>query len=396
MQAVPDQPETWCGLRPDLRASWHRSAQYLPNPGTATAPMGIAESDLDEYRRSHPLFPVLSIVERLLVQPAMDAGLILGVGDSQGRLLWVDGDRSTLRRAESCAFLPGALWSEEAIGTSAPGLAIASGHGAQVRGEEHFAVAVHHFSCSATPIHHPASGELLGVLDLTGGPNAVATHAMPLLYAAASAVEAELKSLPHRTGSARLVTLNGGPPEIRGAGGVQTLSLRHAELLVLLGWDAFVRGGGLSASALSEQIFGRTGHEVTLRAEMTRLRRALDAAGLGSIIALRSRPYRLEGRLDFDVVEVFEALNAGERSAALKMYQGPLAVGSEAPGVVELRGRLQASLREAVLSDGSADQLWRYLQLAESVDDEEAVFTALQVLPEDSPRRAALVARMQK
>lgn len=64
--------------------------------------------------------------------------------------------------------------------------------------------------------------------------------------------------------------------------------------------------------------------------------------------------------------------------------------------MVDLRRQLSVELREAVLSDGTPQELWRYLQLPEAADDEEVIYTALRVLPADSPQRAALVARMQR
>lgn len=78
------------------------------------------------------------------------------------------------------------------------------------------------------------------------------------------------------------------------------------------------------------------------------------------------------------------------------MYDGPLLPSSEAPGIVQLRRSLALTLREAIIADGSAEDLWRYLQLPEATDDEHALYTALRILPADSPQRAVLVARMQR
>lgn len=68
----------------------------------------------------------------------------------------------------------------------------------------------------------------------------------------------------------------------------RTLTPRHAEMLLSL-----VRAGpeGLSAAALAEQIFADPTREVTVRAEMSRLRKVLG----GLVLA---RPYRLSGSVD--------------------------------------------------------------------------------------------------
>ena len=61
------------------------------------------------------------------------------------------------------------------------------------------------------------------------------------------------------------------------------LSTRHAEVLVLL---AYAGPAGMDAAALSEALYGDREHLVTVRAEMSRLRKSL--GGL-----LQARPYRI-------------------------------------------------------------------------------------------------------
>lgn len=397
MAALPDEPRTWGRLSPALQASWRRSAGYLADPAAATAPIDLGSDDLAAYLEEHPLRLVLPVFRRLLIEPAADAGLITAIGDAQGRLLWVDGARPTLRRAEGSAFQPGARWSEEAIGTSAPGLALATRSGAQVHREEHFASSAHQFSCSAAPIHDPHTGNLLGVVDLTGGPEAVATHSLPLICAAISAAEAELKVLPAHSSNPQLTVLGTAVPQLSSGGRRIRLTLRQAELLTLLAWEAYTGGpeAGLGAEELAAQLYGDPGHEVTLRAEILRLRRVLHGAPVEGLEVL-SRPYRLFPAPEVDAVRCAEALISGDRSSALDLYGGHVLPSSEAPGVLRIRHRLSVLLRESILSDGSGQELWRYLQLPETADDEDAVYTALRTLPADSPQRAALVARMQR
>ena len=46
---------------------------------------------LEEYRRGHPLASIMPVINKLLIQPSSDQGLLVAVGDELGRLLWVDG-----------------------------------------------------------------------------------------------------------------------------------------------------------------------------------------------------------------------------------------------------------------------------------------------------------------
>src|SRR5690625_2080601 len=118
--------------------------------------------------------------------------MIVAVGVAYGRLLWVEGDRHLRGRAESMSFVEGARWSESDVGTNAPGTALAVDSPVQIFAAEHFAAVVHPWSCSAAPVHEPITGELLGVIDVTGGDHVAAPHMLTLVRAAVSAAESEL------------------------------------------------------------------------------------------------------------------------------------------------------------------------------------------------------------
>ncbi len=173
--------------------SWQRSLLLNLDPATARPDIDLDEDELRDYRARHPLSLIVPIVQRLLVARASGAGLIVAVGDGGGRLLWIDGDRALRRNAEEMLFVEGADWSEARVSTSALGTALALDHGIQIQRAEHFNRLVHPWSCTAVPVHDPDGGGVLGVIDITGGDEAVAPHTLPLIEAAVAAVEAELR-----------------------------------------------------------------------------------------------------------------------------------------------------------------------------------------------------------
>src|SRR3546814_3370529 len=73
----------------------------------------------------------------LLPGTAEESGVVVAVGDAAGRLLWVEGDRRIRGLTGDMGFVAGANWSEAAVGTSAPGTAIALNRSVQIRSEEH-------------------------------------------------------------------------------------------------------------------------------------------------------------------------------------------------------------------------------------------------------------------
>ena len=97
-----------------------------------------------------------------------------------------------LRAAADMNFAEGTLWSEPGAGTNAIGTALAVDHAVQVFGPEHYSDPVQRWTCSAAPIHDPDTGELLGIIDLTGDLNTVHPHSLAVATATARAVEASL------------------------------------------------------------------------------------------------------------------------------------------------------------------------------------------------------------
>lgn len=396
-------------LREVVRESWQRSLAYR-TAARSNAHTVLGDEALQELRTASPLRLVLPVFERLLLEPARDAGLILAIGDPAGRLLWVAGDRRALRDAESMAFVPGADWSERTVGTSAPGTALATGGGVQVSGAEHFDPIAHRWSCTAVPVHSPRTGEVLGVVDITGGADAVAAHSLALLNAAVAAAESELRWLqervePERKNASAASGAVPGPPEatslrltsaggavlVRGARSLE-LSTRHAELLALLSWNP----RGLSGEELAGLLhLDPDAADIgTLRAELVRLRRVL--ADFDESLVPLSRPYRLPNLPRCDAREVLLAIRRGDLDSALDCYAGPVLPRSQAPGVEEIRTEVFAALRQAMLQDGSGAQLVRFLELPEAHGDEEVLGTALQVLPARSPHRALVVAALER
>lgn len=181
------------GVRPLVLESWLRSGRGTIDPNRVLEQPALTDEELAELRRTHPISQVLPMVRRLLFDEARESGMIVAVGDAAGRLLWVDGDTKLQDRAGEMGFRPGMDWSERAMGTSAPGSALALGHPIQVLGAEHFNRAVHEWSCTAAPVHDPQTGAVIGVVDVTGGDSAASPHLLPLLQATLAAIEAELQ-----------------------------------------------------------------------------------------------------------------------------------------------------------------------------------------------------------
>jgi hypothetical protein len=358
-------------LRRVVAESWRRSLATGVDPDLGGAQRAAVA--LDRMRAAHPLAPALPVIRRLLVDDAADAGVVVAVTAADGTLLWVEGDRKVCRKAERMNFVPGADWSERGAGTNAPGTALALDAELQIRGTEHFSRIVQPWSCTAVPVHDPATGALIGAIDLTGGTQVASPQTLALVRATAVAVENHLAllQLSQPTAAtpttARLTVLGADRPRWQitddcGEPQTSTLTGRHADILVLL----CRHPEGLSADHLAMLLDDKDLDVVTIRAEMSRLRRVIGAE------YIESRPYRLLSPIASDVDDVFDALQAGDVDRALTHYTGELLAQSVSPGIARLRTELSASVRGAVLSacsKGNLRLLRRWLDLPEGRDD---------------------------
>ncbi len=363
----------------------------------------LAGADLRTHRRGHPLAAAMPLLRRLLLDTALGPQIV-AVGDVFGRLLWVEGDHKLRSSAEAVHFVEGANWHEHSAGTSAPGIALALDHEVQVFASEHFSRGVQRWSCSAAPLHDPDTGALIGVLDLTGEDHLASPQALALVRAAATAAEMEIRAqrvrglLPVPRAAADPedhVGPAGDPARLRVLGrdqglleldGVSVeLGGRHSEILLLLARHP----RGLTGEALGTLLHERDASPVTIRAEMSRLRR-LVGSGL-----LASRPYRLRRPLDTDLDEVRRHLAEGSYRQAMSVYEGPVLPRSEAPGVVEARDELQAEVCEVLSAKGDPQVLLAWSEHPEWREDPRVLTAALRCVDPNSPRHAVLRGRLR-
>jgi GAF domain len=390
-------------LRPVVADSWYRSAAAGVQSDTVDAPITVPADSLPDYRAAHPLARVLPVLDDVLGQAARECDALMAVSDAFGQLLWVLGQPRTLRRAESIGFVEGSNWDERLAGTNAPGMALALGQPVNVTGAEHFRRSVQCWSCAATPVHDPASGSLLGVLDVTGGDQVAVPQTMAMVRAAARMAEAELaRELVHGgDGGRRRATQTGlsvrlealGRSEARAvvdAGGrrraTYRLSLRHSEIMLLLASTP----GGVSGDELGVLLYEEDPGGSTSRAELNRLRRLL-GEGL-----LASRPYRLVPEVTADWLAVEAHLAAGDVAAAVRGYPGPLLPHSTAPGVVRIRERVESTLREAVLRSGEPDLMSWWTRSGRGADDYAMWQAQAALLGPESPLRPLVLGQLTR
>jgi hypothetical protein len=183
-------------VRAPIALSWARSQAAGVDPFRDRVAATVGDADEVAARwAAHPLAATAPLILECLGPVADEAEDLIVVSDAEGMLLWVEGNRrARLAAADAMNFMEGAAWSESGAGTNAIGVTLAAAHAVQVFAAEHFNEAVQAWTCAAAPVHDPDSGELLGVINLTGRMATADPHSFTAVVATAHAVESQLHS----------------------------------------------------------------------------------------------------------------------------------------------------------------------------------------------------------
>ncbi|MCS3876671.1 transcriptional regulator [Gordonia amarae] len=406
-------------VRTVVRDSWARSMHNGVDPGIASPddPRVMSHPEFIEYRAAHPITAVLPLVQSLMLDDIADSGVLVALTDEVGRLLWVEGSSEARDKAGRINFVEGSVWSEDVVGTNAPGLALAVDRGVRVIGPEHFSGPVQKWSCAAAPVHDPITGHVIGAIDVTGGREVEAPFALAAVRSVVAAVERELKSraidlAAIRDGARVTGPVPAGPHvvattaamprrarlEVLGdcgyrwhragdAAGARNLSKRHAEILVLL--QSFPDGLGTEQLAL---MLAEDGLDpVTVRAEISRLRKDLGSTVVGS------RPYRLTITVESDLGQIRGMIASGHDlvPAIEQLGRGGLLAESSAPGIVDILEELREDLRSRIIDSGDVAALRKWTTSVHGRDDLAAWRRLEHRLPAGHPDRAIAAGRIR-
>ncbi|WP_204060785.1 helix-turn-helix domain-containing protein [Microbispora corallina] len=446
------------GPREVISDSWRRCLEAGIDPESHEAPLVYDEGDIREVRSVTPMGTLLPMLRHTLLQVADEAAHIMVVTDATGDVLWRDGHRQVLHRADRIGLSDGFRWSEQAVGTNGIGTALATGRPMYVYSGEHLARTLHAWSCAGAPIVDPDSGRTIGCVDISGTTRSLHPATVALVRAAARLAESDLavgmrerderlRSRHHRhlDRPGALVTLTGrvvagdlslGPrirlPEcgervILSDGRVALVeSLGDAYRLVPLGAEAAVPRLRLTLLGEDHPYAHLDGVRVPLslrHAEILTLLalhpRGLTAERLSFLLygdegnpvtiraeihrlraqlgrAIAAKPYRLACEVSADFLDARQALAAGATAVAARLYQGPLLPRSEAPAVLRAREELEARVRSELLARGTPEDLWEYAQTPSGYEDAEVLEHVVAAIPPGDHRHAAACVRLAR
>ena len=178
---------------PVIATSWRRSwGRVNPNRTVEFTRMG-RDHLLASQTASFDLMAIARPVMEDVYQCVRDSGTAIVLTNSVGCILDALGDQDILDIMTEWGAGLGAIVSEEMVGTSSIGLALAERMPVQVAGAEHFIQQFHKASGAAAPMFD-ISGRLLGILGLVMPVERYHVHSLGMVTAAARAIENQHQS----------------------------------------------------------------------------------------------------------------------------------------------------------------------------------------------------------
>jgi signal transduction histidine kinase len=179
-------------VRGVVAASWERSQEYhIPIERSETRVAPEAELVHRRLERSELLVAAQPALEQARVLLAEASSMVI-ITDPSGVIIETAGDPRTIAIARTINLQLGGHWAEADIGTNAIGTAIAALQPVQIHAVEHFCSEVQRWTCAATPIWHPANGELLGIVDISGSAKTFNPQSLAFACAVGRQVESTL------------------------------------------------------------------------------------------------------------------------------------------------------------------------------------------------------------
>lgn len=183
-------------VRAPIQASWVRSSRLRVDTDH------LDPTYLGPIEEPSPLALSAAPVLTALAEELANESVSIILTDAHGLVLQRNcADQSLVRALDRAYLSPGFSYAEEQVGTNGIGTALEAGVPTMVTGSEHFTGRLGGFACAGAPIHHPITGALLGVLDLTSS----VTHSNALLmYCARSTAQKIEQQVLARAGAREL------------------------------------------------------------------------------------------------------------------------------------------------------------------------------------------------
>jgi sigma-54 dependent transcriptional regulator, acetoin dehydrogenase operon transcriptional activator AcoR len=164
-----------------------RAMGLVPTQQCDFSSQGASDFRITKERSARLYSQAVPIMDMLLEQVSDTASMVV-LTDDTGIILRTCCHNTFMENAERVALRPGVSWAESSKGTNAVGTALMLESEILIHAKEHYIQSNQFLTCSAAPIFDP-SGNIIGVLDVSGDKRSFHPHTLGLVKMSARMIE---------------------------------------------------------------------------------------------------------------------------------------------------------------------------------------------------------------
>jgi sigma-54 dependent transcriptional regulator, acetoin dehydrogenase operon transcriptional activator AcoR len=352
------------GVRPEVATSWYRCReQYHVDPGLSQAPAASAQDEpLAEHTLEHEIvFAQLGGAAASIANEVESVGGVVTVADSSGRILTVQGDKDTLRRAQDSNMAPWSCWSEWATGTNGMGTALEAPGAVLISGPEHWCGGFHEWVCAGVAVRDAVTDDPIAVLDVSTWRVQLPARAAEWLSKAVGGARTILRQRARDSGAELAAAFT----QARARSGQALAALDASGKVVIADEEAsLLLGVPARVPAVDPAVRWQPGLDLARLARHATKQARLDHAWVGStqiVTQLSSEPYRVSLRPVFLADQPVGTLAAfGSTDGDPLEYDAPERGLSPPPRIVGVSGERMVLLRrpEVRFAEADGNDVW--------------------------------------